>query len=202
MASFASLLVILKPTPRHPPLRANGTQLCASDFWALDSAGRGSPKVAWSLEGPSQVTHRPRSSSPRQELTQSRIWGEQSASPSFEGPEALQSWGPLSPLGLVSWLGGARHQLRWAELRAKLGDGRAVCLLHGAGMSLGPAFGYRRGIFAVQFPNHSLKICKDSEQLALGLREAAGCLVLHANHCYRKRSQPSPRGSRRRGGWW
>ena len=198
MASFASLLVILKPTPRHPPLRANGTQLCASDFWALDSARRGSPKVAWSLEGPSQVTHRPRSSSSRQELAQSRIWGEQSASPS---PEALQSWGPLSPLGLVSWQGGDGRQLRRAELRAKLGDGRAVCLLHRAGTSLGPAFGYRRGLFAVQFPNHSLKICKDSKQLALGLREAAGCPVLHANHCSRKRSQPSPRGSRRRRGW-
>lgn len=171
MASFESLLVILKPMPRHPPLHADGTQLRASDFWALDSAARGSPKVAWSLEGPSQVTHRPRSSSLRQKLAESRIWGEQSSLPS---PEASQSWGPLRPLWLVSWQGGAGCPLRWAERRAKLGDGRAVCLLHGAGTPLGLAFGYRRGLFAVQFPNHSLKICKDCEQLALGLREAAG----------------------------
>lgn len=47
--------------------------------------------------------------------------------------------------------------------------GQCVCFT-----SLGLAFGYRRGLFAVQFPNHSLKVCKDSKQLALGLREAAG----------------------------
>lgn len=194
MASFASLLVILKPTPRHPPLHADGTQLRASDFWALDSAGRGSPKVAWSLEGPSQVTHRPRSSSLRQELAESRILGEQSVLPS---PEASQSWGPLSPLWLVSWQGGAGCPLRWAERRAKLGDGRAVCLLH----VLRPSLWLQKRALC----------CAVSKSFSQGLQRlratgpwserSSGLTVLHANHCYRKRSQQSPRGSRQRGGW-
>lgn len=102
MACFASLLVMLRFVPSPPPLRADGTQLCARNFWIRALGWEEVTKGCSGTEGSEPSHPEAQVVFPEAGAVQSKISGGCSGRTALSLPVAPRSLVTRQPLGLAS----------------------------------------------------------------------------------------------------